>query len=61
MMRPFRFCFHPAFPAVPFRFPGTPQEPVRQAGTYLENDNMFKLPSTFFFMNLLMGMATTPT
>lgn len=56
MMRPFRFCFHPAFPAVPFRFPGTPQEPVRQAGTYLENDSMFKLPSTFFFMNLLMGM-----
>lgn len=54
----FRRLFHPACPEGLFRFPAAP---AGMAGVYLENDSMFRLPSTFFFMNLLTGMETFPT
>lgn len=54
----FRRLFHPACPEGLFRLSGPP---AGMAGVYLENDSMFRLPSTFFFMNLLTGMETFPT
>lgn len=59
IMGPFRRRFHPACPECRFRLPGAPRRGM--AGDYLENDSMFRLPSTFFFMNLLTGMETFPT
>ncbi len=57
-MGSFRRFFHPACPEGLFRLSG----PLAgMAGVYLENDSMFRLPSTFFFMNLLTGMETFPT
>jgi len=58
IMGSFRRFFHPACPEELFRFPAAP---AAMAGVYLENDSMFRLPSTFFFMNLLTGMETFPT
>ena len=57
-MGSFRRFFYPACPEELFHFPAAPEA---MAGVYLENDSMFRLPSTFFFMNLLTGMETFPT